>query len=197
MVKAHPMFAPLAFWVKIQRTAPNRCPHDGWAVVTNAGVIYAHPTRLGSPEEWAYVLAHCLLHLGFGHFDARALSREWNDACDWFLLGFLRHIQIGRPPSDMVISAEAPAATEESIYDAFRLQGLPADWRGCGATGRACRAPLGRTSQSRRERRGSRESLVAPQWRRRRWESRDTRARSAGAAGSAHSPAHNRQSQAA
>jgi len=133
-VREHPLFAPLASRAIIHRKPGNLCPGDGWAVVTSDGVIHAHPTRLGSPAEWAYVLAHCLLHLGFGHFD-RAHSCEWNDACDWFLLGFLRRIAIGRPPNDMLIAAEPPGTTEERIYQALREQGPPAGWLGCGAAG--------------------------------------------------------------
>ena len=135
MVRAHPLFAPLAYRTVIQRKPGNRCPGDGWAVVSSAGVIYVHPTRLGTAQEWAYVLAHCLLHLGFGHFDVRTNSKAWNDACDWFLLAFLRRIQIGRPPADMVILSEPPASSEERIYDMFLQQGFPPDWRGCGTAG--------------------------------------------------------------
>jgi predicted metal-dependent peptidase len=135
IVRHHPLFAPLAYRARVQRTPGNRCPGDGWAVVSSAGMIYAHPTRLGTAEEWAYVLAHCLLHLGFGHFDARANSKEWNDACDWFLLGFLRRIQIGRAPPDMVIGSDPPAPSEERIWEIFRLQGFSVDWQGCGAAG--------------------------------------------------------------
>jgi predicted metal-dependent peptidase len=135
IVQSHPLFAPLAYRASVHRKEGNLCPKDGWAVVTSNGVVYANPTRLGAPAEWAYALAHCLLHLGFGHFDARALSREWNDACDWFLLGFLRRVQIGRPPNDMRIDADVPAPTEERIYQRFLDQGLPEGWLGCGAAG--------------------------------------------------------------
>jgi predicted metal-dependent peptidase len=134
MAQRHPLLAPLASRVRIHRVAGNLCPGDGWAVVTSDGVIHPHPTRSGAPAEWAYVLAHCLLHLGFGHFD-RANTHEWNDACDWFLLGFLRRVSIGRPPVNMQIAAEPPAATEERIEQALREQGLPAGWTGCGAAG--------------------------------------------------------------
>ncbi len=134
MVRAHPLFSPMACRARIHRKSGNLCPGDGWAVVTSNGVIHVHPTRLGSSAEWAYVLAHCLLHLGFGHFD-RANSHEWNDACDWFLLGFLRRIAIGRPPSDMLIVAEPTSTTEERIYEALREQGPPEGWLGCGTAG--------------------------------------------------------------
>ena len=62
-----PLFGPLLLRASVARSEGGRCPADGWAVVTTNGRIDAHPTRRGEPEEWLYVLAHCLLHLGFGH----------------------------------------------------------------------------------------------------------------------------------
>jgi hypothetical protein len=137
LVSATPLLAPLWAHTNIVRKPGNRCPADGWAVVTNDGAIHAHPTRRGTPQEWAYVLAHCLLHLGFGHFDTRLLSPEWNDACDWFLAGFQRQLKVGRAPDDMATLAQAPAATEEKIYQYLRESAAPPDWHGCGAAGQS------------------------------------------------------------
>ncbi|MNC27269.1 hypothetical protein D3C75_754360 [compost metagenome] len=66
----HPMFAPLAHHARFIRQEGNLCPDNGWAVTSSNGYIHVHPTRRGLPEEWAYILAHGLLHLGFGHFRA-------------------------------------------------------------------------------------------------------------------------------
>src|SRR5579884_2567139 len=126
LVKAHRLFGVMAYYVKIDRKEGNLCPGDGWAVVTSNGVIHVHPKRHATATEWAYVLAHCMLHLGFGHFDTRLHSKEWNDACDWFLLGFLRRIQIGKPPADIATPLEPPASSEERIYHYLREQGSPA-----------------------------------------------------------------------
>ena len=56
----------------VMRAAHLPYPQDGWAWVSARGNIYAHPTRLAAPEEWLFVLAHCLLHLSFGHFQPPA-----------------------------------------------------------------------------------------------------------------------------
>ncbi len=80
------------------------------------------------------MLAHCLLHLGFGHFQYRPHQQEWNDACCWFLSAFQRQLKIGRPPIEMAAS-DAPATTEERIYDELCARGLPEGWLGCGAAG--------------------------------------------------------------
>jgi hypothetical protein len=102
ILRQHPIFAPLLYHANINRQSGNQCSLQGWAVVTSNGVIHVHPTRRGSPEEWVYVLAHCLLHLGFGHFQKRTYPREWNAACNYFIAKFL---------------ADLKNLSAESIYD--------------------------------------------------------------------------------
>src|SRR5690349_5388835 len=99
-LQAHPMFTPLLFRAQISRTQPNHCGPNEWAVVTNGGEIHVHPTRRGEPSEWMYVLAHCLLHLGFGHFQERPKPLTWNLACDLFITRFLSNFKLGRPPEE-------------------------------------------------------------------------------------------------
>lgn len=135
IVRASPLLGPLWRAASISRRQNTGCPADGWAIVASDGVIEVHPTRRGAPEEWAYVIAHCLLHLGFGHFETRLLTREWNDACDWFLASFQHQIKIGRPPAEMTTWAEPPGANEEAIYAALQNGATAADWHGCGAGG--------------------------------------------------------------
>ncbi|KOV84967.1 hypothetical protein [Nocardia sp. NRRL S-836] len=61
-IGSHPLFAALRVWVR-------RGSEHGWADVTLDGDLRAHPTRRASEDEWVWVLAHCLLHLGFGSAD--------------------------------------------------------------------------------------------------------------------------------
>jgi predicted metal-dependent peptidase len=132
LVRRHPLFAPLA-----QRAAwpagPGdgtgddryRCPPDGWAVVTSDGGICLHRDRRGEPEEWAWAIAHCLLHLGFGHLAVRhhkdwtaaaglpprarwprtaaadGFDPAWNLAACVTVNRFLAHLKIGRPPAGL------------------------------------------------------------------------------------------------
>ena len=72
LVRSQPILSGLYMHSGVHRQEGNRCPKDGWAVVTLNGAIHVHPTRRGAPEEWLYVLGHCLLHLGFGHFQPHA-----------------------------------------------------------------------------------------------------------------------------
>src|SRR3989442_198945 len=75
LIRRHPLFASLAYeaiWSDGQDD--DRCPSGGWAVVTSLGYVYLHPRRRGEPEEWAWVAAHCLLHLGFDHLAQHHLA---------------------------------------------------------------------------------------------------------------------------
>jgi len=60
-----------------------------------------HPKRVAEPEEWLYVLAHCLLHLGFGHFQQRFQQREWEAACECVVWQFLAMLKLGTPPEPL------------------------------------------------------------------------------------------------
>jgi predicted metal-dependent peptidase len=135
LVRQHPMLSALWMHSTIIRQDRNRCPANGWAVVTLNGAIHVHPTRRGDPEEWLYVLAHCLLHLGFGHFQDRAREREWNAACDCFVGKFLADLKIGRPPEDMLAHFQPPGATEERVYEIFCERGIPTDFQAPGTAG--------------------------------------------------------------
>ena len=128
----HPMFATLAWHVAMARHSGNRCPPDGWAIVTNQGWIHVHPTRLAEPEEWSYIVAHCLLHLGLGHFQPHDHFREWNAACDCIVTRFLADLKLGRPPENWRSVADLPSQSEAKLYQRFLLEGVPEEWRGLG-----------------------------------------------------------------
>ncbi len=74
------------------------------ACVTKYGDVYVNTQAKLSPGQWAYVIAHCLLHLAFGHFDAQNMPfpgeedfspQVWNKACDLYITRFLADIQFG------------------------------------------------------------------------------------------------------
>ncbi|MFI5344046.1 MAG: hypothetical protein ACHQUC_07490 [Chlamydiales bacterium] len=121
MVKAHPIFRPLLSHAHIIRStnSQNLCPRDGWAVVDSNGWIYAHPTRRGTSDEWAYIIAHCLLHLGFEHlFTEKSNEAAWNVACDYVINGWLVEMHIGtRPDIDLLYDPELKGLSAEVIYD--------------------------------------------------------------------------------
>ncbi len=78
------------------RTATSR-PATDWCASDSDGVLHAHPTRRAEPAEWAWAIAHGLIHLGFGHVPAAKGERVQPDRYDIaarcvvvnrFLLGF-------------------------------------------------------------------------------------------------------------
>jgi predicted metal-dependent peptidase len=136
IVSAHPLFRSLHQYTQDICTENNLYPSGGWAVVTSTGQIYLHPKRRGLPEEWAYVLAHCLLHLGFGHFQGFTNRREleWNIACDCMVAKFLLDLKFGKPPDKLRTLAQEVQSlpgyslrSEEQLYEDLCLRGIPAN----------------------------------------------------------------------
>ncbi|MGD1920476.1 MAG: hypothetical protein ACFCAD_17275 [Pleurocapsa sp.] len=126
----HPMFAPLLYHANLVRRQNSLCPEKAWAVVTNNGDIHCHPTRRGAPEEWTYVLAHCLLHLGFEHFQVKSQPKIWNLACDRYIYKFLADLKLGKTPEEYLITSSAISRDEESWYRQLSQQGENPDYHG-------------------------------------------------------------------
>ncbi|MGW2251903.1 vWA domain-containing protein [Kitasatospora sp. NPDC001660] len=103
-------------------------PETGWAAVDSDGTVHVNHRRRAEPEEWAWVLAHCLLHLGFGHVPAARGTRVQPDAHDTaarcavvnrFLAGF----PVGRSP--LTLPQEYPGGDEEELAARWRRDGPP------------------------------------------------------------------------
>ena len=64
----HPLFGKVSVAIEVvpQSRLGKRVP----AKVSSSGRIYLNKDCDYSPKEWAYIIAHCKLHLCFGHFDA-------------------------------------------------------------------------------------------------------------------------------
>lgn len=133
IVRAHPLFGQLIAQCTIIRKdktntkEKNYCPEKGWAVVVDNAQIYVHPTRRGEPEEWAFVLAHCVLHLGLEHFKVREKPNEWNAACCAFVTRFLEGMKFGRAPVELSHNQPILSKPEEWLYNEFSRSGVPED----------------------------------------------------------------------
>lgn len=150
LLSAHPLFAPLMRYAYIvSDSMTSQCPRDGWAIVLGGGelgIIHVHPERRATMEEWVYVLAHALLHLGFGHIQRRERQHEWNAACDCMVGRFLATLKLGRPPVEIGASGgtsgvnsgafDLPATTEEGLYMLFCEQGISPHLASFGTGGR-------------------------------------------------------------
>jgi len=135
ILRQHPLFASLLLHARVLRHVGNVCPDAGWAVVTSNGDIHVHPTRRGDPDVWVHVLAHCLLHLGFGHFQANKRRHEWNTACDCVITRFLADLKLGRPPQELLDAPTFSTRDEERVYQELCAQGIPAHLQGLGTAG--------------------------------------------------------------
>ncbi|MFI6153359.1 hypothetical protein ACIBCA_11760 [Kitasatospora sp. NPDC051170] len=103
-------------------------PPDGWVTISSSGTLHVNPHRRAEPEEWAWALAHCLLHLGFGHVPAARGTRTQPDAalaaarCA-VVNRFLATFKVGRSP--VPLPQNFPGGDEEELADRWRRDGLP------------------------------------------------------------------------
>lgn len=114
-------------------------PAGGLAVVTSNGMIHVHPTRRAEPAEWAWTIAHALLHLGFGHVPAAADRRRpqpdrFDVAARCAVVNrFLLTFPVGRAPDHL--PAAYPGGDEELLAARWRRDGIPAAYEHCGTAG--------------------------------------------------------------
>ncbi|MEU6321387.1 hypothetical protein [Streptomyces sp. NPDC047009] len=137
LMRANPALAAVEFSV-CRAEEFTTAPRDGLVRVDSDGVLHAHPDRLADPADWAWALAHAVLHLGFGHVPAAKGPRVQPDRHDIaarcvvvnrFLLGF----PVGRFPEDLPVSY--PDGDEEQLAARWRRDGLPAVYERCGTAG--------------------------------------------------------------
>ena len=117
------------------------------AYVHSGGTIYLNKDAPLTPEQWAYTIAHCKLHLSFGHFDAERMPGYekvaqdgtaewvvscnraiWNIACDIYIAKFLYDIKFGSPtcanPADLFLGS---LTDERKIYQYLIEHGYDTD----------------------------------------------------------------------
>ena len=129
LVKAHPLFGSLHIYCHVL--------NKGEMGKTSA-LSYFQAYNLNkdcdhSPSEWAYIIAHCMLHISFGHFDAERMPGYynkdnkwvvdcdyslWNMACDIYICKFLNDIKFGTPyVSADDLNKYGSLSSELKIYD--------------------------------------------------------------------------------
>lgn len=145
IVNQHPIFSRL--YGEIITSTNKYMGKNIAAVVQSSGYIYVNKDTFLTPKEWAYAIAHCQLHLAFGHFDAEKMPRYekdapegtrkkivscnihlWNAACDIYIAKFLSDIKFGTPLcADPVTSFPGSLTDELKIYDYLVQQNVPCD----------------------------------------------------------------------
>jgi predicted metal-dependent peptidase len=118
LVYYNSLFSPMLSATTTYRvdSQENLCPPDGYAVVTNNGDIFVNPTVMLEANEWAYIIAHCLLHLGLGHFQAKSDALHWNVACDRVVACFLQEFKFGKAPERMNLRLDTGIRDEDKLY---------------------------------------------------------------------------------
>ncbi|GGN75664.1 hypothetical protein GCM10010112_47140 [Actinoplanes lobatus] len=124
----HPLFAPMTR----ERGHPRpdasltlvAAPVPGSARVTMDGRITASRARRLDEAEWRWVLAHCLLHLGFDHFDpAVEHDAAFRAAACVAVTRFQRAVKLGREPDPL--PQLLPTAEEATLAARWRREGVP------------------------------------------------------------------------
>ena len=115
------MLDRLAWSVHLHPGKQGQMAKDDWAWVTNQGGIVLNTSHLGTVGEWEYVLTHCLLHLGMGHFQKERMDDPaWSTACDLIVTDFLRSSHLGAPPSEFQQLPPVPVKSEEQVYSLLK-----------------------------------------------------------------------------
>lgn len=137
MVRAHPIFGPLAqrvTWVRSVTAAP--LPAGAWLVVQRHDCIHVHPKRNAPALQWAFMLARGVLSYAMEMFQPdRGDWPQWCAACDVVTTRFLVSVKFGQSPHDMEIPADAPTWEEERWYRQFCDAGIPAWAQALGMAG--------------------------------------------------------------
>ena len=131
------LFSSMSYYLQFIRQKGNRCPPSGWALAHQDGVIHIHPTRRATPKEWAYVLAHCMLHYAFDHFRDVPEKQQaiWNAACDCFITHYLDKLKLGHPPVEFTNVLSLPDSSEEVLLNRFQMDGIPEEVKYCSTSG--------------------------------------------------------------
>ncbi|MBV9267639.1 MAG: hypothetical protein JO061_15835 [Acidobacteriaceae bacterium] len=165
LAQAHPLLSPMLHRASIVRATGNPYPHQGWASVSPNGTIFVHPDRVANAQEWLYVIGHCLVHLGFGHFQKKFQQREWDLACECVVWDFLATLKLGKAPEHLSAvprpgGPEIPGRTEDALFIHFCENGIPSDLPSYSLTGthgtdvlepESTRRTYGRTSMKRED----------------------------------------------
>jgi predicted metal-dependent peptidase len=134
IIVRHPLFAPMADWAHTP-LRDDSCPADGWATIDSNGQIHTHRTRRATPEEWAWVFAHLLIHLGLGHAerDLPEPDQATRTANDVAVNRYLQSLKLGTPVVEL--PSDFPAMDEDALARLWRRAGVPAEYERLGVAG--------------------------------------------------------------
>lgn len=133
--KKNPLFSGLDGYIRI--CGRELMGKKASACVRSDGYILLNQDIARTPSQWAYAIAHCQLHLAFGHFDGDRMpgfwketengGRKWtvscnkyiwNVACDIYIAKFLGDLKFGTPLNPIFSDGPFWGVTEErKLYE--------------------------------------------------------------------------------
>ncbi len=117
LVEAHPVLGPLLKEAQTHFEDNYPMAKEDWLWVDSNGNIFANSHRRAFPTEWAYMLAHGLLHLALGHIrEDRKGDLLWNAACDCIVARYLTDLHIGTAPVELSGPLPSNTRDEETLY---------------------------------------------------------------------------------
>jgi predicted metal-dependent peptidase len=120
---------------RLQWTDSGRLTQDrGYAYLDSNGAIYCRKDAVLEPDEWAWVVAHLLLHRGMGHLRSdrrRDVAQSTVDCLE--VDRFLREAKLGREP--LALPAELPRGDGALLADRWRAEGIPPEVAHVGTAG--------------------------------------------------------------
>ncbi|MFE5036648.1 hypothetical protein [Streptomyces sp. NPDC056683] len=138
LLRANPALRAVEFTI-CRHEKCELAPREGLVRADSDGVLHAHATRRAEPGEWAWALAHCTIHLGFGHLPAATGPRDQPDRYDLaarctVVNRFLETFPVGEAPGHL--PASYPEGDEERLAAGWRRSGgIPAAYERGGTNG--------------------------------------------------------------
>ncbi|TWD82750.1 putative metal-dependent peptidase [Kribbella amoyensis] len=134
VVESHPLFGPMS---RYDPARSDLVPADGWAIVDSSGMIHVHRTRRATPEEWTWVFAHLLIHLGLDHTDPNRPDPDHASAaaCCVAVNRFLTTLKLGRPVVELPVVL--PETDEDELVRRWRSDTVPEEYARGGVAGGA------------------------------------------------------------
>ena len=133
-ISGHPLFEPFMYDV-CSRSGPFS-EIQAYVQVDTGGNIAADSHHKLKQDEWAFLIAGCMLHLGFGHWNKEIPEQKrriWNMAAVIFNFRFIREMKIGKMPGFcLVLQGEFPESVE-GIYRDLLDGGLTGEIESCFA----------------------------------------------------------------
>ncbi len=133
----HPLFHILSCSKRYLKN--NELGKDCAVKITSDSILLLNRQFDQSPEEWAFCIAHAVMHMAFRHFDADYMPgyRDadgkwvvscnlslWNMACDLYIDRFLCELKFGKPHVSAALLEKYPQGDNElALYQALANSG--------------------------------------------------------------------------